>query len=191
MVCRRERLWAFGQDLFKSIPESLRSKALGGKLPQRGQDGSAIPIGHFSFRTGLADAVQSGEQQVMSGRGSGAWSGPKGGEQVPHSGLLSGRPQGGGQAKIAGGSGQGDGGGTIADHLSQFLGGAQVGLMDDTRLAFDAGTFDHGVIEFVAFFLRDEARHNRVIQSFTCQTNYVKHLMQIYRDIHRNLLYTG
>ena len=76
-----------------------------------------------------------------------------------HTPVLSGRPQGGGQAKIAGGSGQGDGGSTIADHLGQLLGGAQVGLMDDARLTFDAGTFDHVVIEFVAFFLGDEAWH--------------------------------
>ena len=59
---------------------------------------------------------------------------------------------------------QGDGGGAVADHLGELLGGAQVRLMDDAGFALDAGTFDHVVVEFVAFAFGDEAWHNRVIQ---------------------------
>jgi len=51
------------------------------------------------------------------------------------------------------------GGGAIADHLGQFFGGAEVSLMDDAGLALDAGTFDDVVVEFIAFFLGDEACH--------------------------------
>ena len=86
-----------------------------------------------------------------------AW--PEGIEQVPDAGFLSGSPERGGQAELAGGGGQGDGGGAIADHLGEFLGGAEVGLMNDTGLAVDAGTFDDVVVEFVAFLLGDEACH--------------------------------
>ena len=99
------------------------------------------------------------QQEVVSGRGSGTWRGPEGVEQVPDAGLLSGGPEGGGQAKLAGGGGQGDGGGAIANHLGEFLGGTEVGLMNDAGLAVDAGTFDDVVVELVALLLGDEACH--------------------------------
>src|SRR5208282_6683096 len=102
----------------------------------------------------------------MSGRGSGAGRGPKGLQQLPDPGLLSRCPEGHGQAKLARRSGQGDGGGAIAHHLGQLLGGAEVSLMNNAGLTLDAGTIDHIVVELVAFFLGYEARHNRVIQYY-------------------------
>jgi hypothetical protein len=90
-------------------------------------------------------------------------------QQVPDAGLLSGGPEGGGQAKLAGGGGQGDGGGAIADHLGEFLGGAEVGLMNDAGLAVDAGTFDDVVVELLPFFLatRLAIQGNTIFQPLT------------------------
>jgi hypothetical protein len=71
--------------------------------------------------------------------------------------LLSGGPEGGGQAKLAGGGGQGDGSGAVADQLGEFLGGTEISLMNDAGLAVYAGTFDDVVVEFVALLFGDEA----------------------------------
>jgi hypothetical protein len=38
------------------------------------------------------------------------------------------------------------------DEFGEFFGGAQIGLMDDARLAVDAGAFDEVVVEAIAFF---------------------------------------
>jgi hypothetical protein len=47
----------------------------------------------------------------------------------------------------------------LLNQFREFFGGAQIGLMDDARLAVDAGAFDEVVVEAVAFFLFDEASH--------------------------------
>src|SRR5271157_693057 len=127
---------------------------------------AAIPIGHFRFGAGLTDAVDRRQQQIMSGRGSGAGPGPEGLQQIPDAGLLRCCPEGHGKAKLARRRGQRDGGGAIAHHLGQLLGGAEVSLMNNAGLALDAGAFDHVVIELVAFLLGHEAWHNRVIQYY-------------------------
>src|ERR1700735_1079667 len=157
IVSRGERLWSFGQVLFKGVPEGLRSKAFGGNMPERRQDGGAIPIGDFSLGARLADAVDGRQQEVVSGRGSGAWRRPERLQQIPDAGLLSGGPEGSGQAKLAGGGGQGDGGEAIADQLGEFLGGAEISLTNDAGLGVGAGTFDDVVVEFIAFLLGEEA----------------------------------
>ena len=47
----------------------------------------------------------------------------------------------------------------MLDEFGDFFGGAQIGLMDDARLAVDAGAFDEVIVEAVAFFLFDQAGH--------------------------------
>src|SRR2546428_6688207 len=54
--------------------------------------------------------------------------------------------------------------GTILQEIGQSVGCSQIRLLNDARLAVDAGALDDVIIEFVAFLLADEGRHNRVIQ---------------------------
>lgn len=46
-----------GATAIKAVPDLWRGEAVGLKPPQRMQLRVAIPIGHFGFRAGLADAV--------------------------------------------------------------------------------------------------------------------------------------
>jgi len=73
--------------------------------------------------------------------------------------LLRHRPESRWQTKLAHGSRQGKGGGAVADHFRQLLGGAQVSLVDNAGLALDAGAVDDVVVELVAFLFGDEAWH--------------------------------
>jgi hypothetical protein len=47
----------------------------------------------------------------------------------------------------------------VADHFREFLGGAQISLMDYAGFALHAGTFDDVVLEPVAFLFGHEAWH--------------------------------
>src|SRR5580658_8548467 len=49
-------LQVFLLDAVETVPELLRAKSLGRKIPQRTQDGAVIPAGHFGLGTRLADA---------------------------------------------------------------------------------------------------------------------------------------
>jgi hypothetical protein len=81
----------------------------------------------------------------VSGTGSGTRRRPQGFQQVPHAGLLCGQPLGAGEAEVSQGGGEGDGGGILLDEFSEFLGGAEIGLMDDAWFTVDAGAFDEVV----------------------------------------------
>jgi hypothetical protein len=103
--------------------------------------------------------MNGGQEQVMGGRGSGSRLGPELPKQFEDAGLLSGQPQGAGQAEIAHGGSQRYRSGAIADQGGDLLGGAEVALMDDARPPVDAGALDDVIVKLVALFLRDEARH--------------------------------
>jgi hypothetical protein len=72
---------------------------------------------------------------------------------------LGGEPQGTGKSEVAHGGGEGDGSGVLLNDLGEFLGGAEVGLMDDAGFAVDPSAFDEVVVEAVALFLFDETSH--------------------------------
>ena len=55
----------------------LRREALRCEPPERVQDATMMPIGDFGFEAGLANAVNSGQQQVAGGGGTGAGFGPE------------------------------------------------------------------------------------------------------------------
>ena len=69
------------------------------------------------------------------------------------------KPEGAGQSEVPRRRGNRDGGGPIFDQRRDFLGRAEIGLVDNPRLAIDAGAFDDIVIKLVAFFLGDERSH--------------------------------
>jgi hypothetical protein len=101
--------------------------------------------------------MNGGQQQVVGGAESGARLGPELLQQIEDTGLLGGQPQGTGQAEIAHGGGQRYRSGAIANQGGDFFGGAEIALMDDARLAVDAGALDDVVVELVALLLCDEA----------------------------------
>src|SRR5438876_3363892 len=117
------------------------------------------------YRSGMGtqqDVLQAQLQKtklIVSGAGSGTRSRPQGFQQRPHAGLFCSQPQGAGEAEVSQGGGERDGGGLLLDELSEFFGGAQIGLMGDAGFTVDAGAFDEVVVEAVAFFLFDEASH--------------------------------
>jgi hypothetical protein len=98
--------------------------------------------------------MNGGQQQVVGGGESGARLGPELLQQIEDTGLLGGRT---GQAEIAHGGGQRYRSGPIANQGGDFFGGAEIALMDDARLAVDAGALDDVVVELVALLLCDEA----------------------------------
>ena len=49
--------------------------------------------------------------------------------------------------------------GTILDQRSDFLGGAEIGLMNDAGLAVHASAFDDVVVKLVGLLLGNEGRH--------------------------------
>src|SRR5437016_10765466 len=154
-----QSLTGFRKNLFEGVPEGLRGKALGRETPLGSEDGLLVPVADFGLRTGIADAVNGGEQEIVSGAGSGTRSRPQGFQQRPHAGLFCRQPQGAGEAKVSQGGGERDGGGLLLDQFSEFFGGAQIGLMDDAGFTVDAGAFDEVVVEAVAFFLFNQASH--------------------------------
>ena len=156
---RREGLGFGWQNLVEDVPEGLRSKPFGGKAPGGSEEGLLIPSSDFGLRAGITDAVNGGEQQIMSGAWPGARSGPQRFKQRPQAGVLSGEPQGAGKSELPQGRREGHRGGAFLDEFGEFFCGAEIGLMNDTRLALDSGAFDEVVIEAMAFFLFDEAGH--------------------------------
>ena len=103
--------------------------------------------------------MNGGQEQVVGGRGPGARLGPQLLEQLEDAGLLGGQPQGTRQAEVAHGGGEGHRSSAVADQSGDLFGGAEVALMDDARLAVDAGALDDIVVELVALLLSDEASH--------------------------------
>jgi len=73
--------------------------------------------------------------------------------------LLCREPQSAGQPEFARSGGQRDRGGAVLDEGGDLLGSTEIRLMDDARLAIDAGAFDDVIVELVALFLGDEGRH--------------------------------
>jgi hypothetical protein len=110
--------------------------------------------------------MNGGQEQVMGGGGPGARLRPELLEQFEDTGLLSGQPEGTGQAEIAHSGSQRYGSRAIANQGGDLFGGAEIALMDDAGVAVDAGTLDHVVVQLVALLLCDEAGHNRVIQVY-------------------------
>jgi hypothetical protein len=47
----------------------------------------------------------------------------------------------------------------LLDKFGELFGGAEIGLMDNSGFAVDAGAFDEVVVEAIAFFLFDQASH--------------------------------
>src|SRR5260370_27472380 len=80
------------EDLIKAIPEGLGSESLGWEAPEVMEDGVAIPIGNLGLGAGLADAVNGGNQEVMSGRWTGAGGWPNGFQDGECAGVLSDQP---------------------------------------------------------------------------------------------------
>src|SRR5262249_9718394 len=134
--------------------------------PERLQDAMVIPVGDLGFRTRLTDAVNSGQEQIMRGRGSGAGLWPELLQQGEETGLLSRQPQSAGQAEGAQGGGKRHWGWACPNQSSLLVSGAKVAMMDDARFAGAASAFDDVVVDLFAILLRDEASHNRVIQIY-------------------------
>jgi hypothetical protein len=75
--------------------------------------------------------------------------------------LENARPQGcqperAGQAKLQSGGLQRERRGAIFDERSHLFGATEVRLVNNARLAVNAGALDDVVVEMVAFFLGDE-----------------------------------
>jgi hypothetical protein len=85
-------LW---QNLFEGVPEGL----LGRKTPLASKDGLVVPVADFGLRAGITDAMNGGEQEIVSRTGSGTRRRPQGFEQQPHAGLFGGQPQAPGRPK--------------------------------------------------------------------------------------------
>src|SRR5438876_9836550 len=137
IFCGSHGLALLRQNLFEGVPEGLRGKAFGRKPPLGSEDGPIIPVADYRVWTGITDAVNGGEQEVVSGTGSRTRRGPQGFQQWPQAGLFGSQPQGAGEAEVSQGGGEGDGGGLLLDEFSEFFGGAQIGLMDDAGLPVD------------------------------------------------------
>src|SRR5580704_701202 len=114
------------QNLLEDIPEGLRSEALRREVPQRVQDGRVIPVGDLSLGTRLTNAVNSGQQEIVSRRRGGAGRRPERLQQRKDTGLLGGKPEGAGQSEIAHGGGYGYGGSAVLDQGGDLFGGAEI-----------------------------------------------------------------
>ena len=141
---------------------------------------------------GAADAVEGGEQQVVSGGRTGAGFAPQGLQQGEDPGLLGGQPEGSGQAQLAAGSREGQGGGAIFEQGGDLLGVAQIGLVDDAGAAVAAGGLDDVIVELVFLAFGDEGSHDRVIHTTQNRTlssiiigYYSQHNGNISRVIHK------
>jgi hypothetical protein len=64
--------------------------------------------------------------------------------------MLSGEPQGAGESELPPGGREGHWGGAFLDEFGEFFCSAEKGLVDNARLAPDAGALDEVVIEAVA-----------------------------------------
>jgi hypothetical protein len=123
------------------------------------QDGTVIPIGDLGLRTGLTNAVDSSQQEIVSWRGAGAGLRPERLQKRKNASLLGGEPKRTGQPEVTHGGGQRHGGGAVLDQVGDLFGGAQIGLVDDAGFAIDASAFDDVVVELIALFLGDEGGH--------------------------------
>src|SRR5256885_11579037 len=159
-----QSLTGFRKNLFEGVPEGLRGKALGRETPLGSKEGPLVPATDFGFRTGITDAVNGREQEIVSGTGSGTRSRPQGFEQRPHAGLFGSQPQGAGEAEVSQGGGEGNRGGLLLDEFGDFFGGAEIGLMNDAGFAVDASAFDEVVVEAGApffFFVGGRTRQEK------------------------------
>ena len=147
------------EDGFEAVPKGLRGEAVSGEMPESGQSGAFIPVLHFGFGAGFADAVNGGEQDVVSGGRAGTGFMPKRLEKIEDAGLFGGEPKGTGEAELACGGSNGDGSGAVFDEGGDSLSGAQVVLMNDAWLAVDAGAFDGVVVSLLALLFGDDGRN--------------------------------
>src|ERR1039457_4532653 len=152
-------LQLFLRNAVETVPELLRSKTLRRKAPLGTQDGAVIPISDFGFRSGLADTVEGGQQQIMRRRGAGARGGPQRLEQLKNAGALGCQPEGAGQAEVQSGGFQRKGSGSVSDERGHLFGATEISLANIARLAVDACAFDDVVVEMIAFLLGDERCH--------------------------------
>src|SRR5256885_9150916 len=136
-----QSLTGFRKNLFEGVPEGLRGKALGRETPLGSKEGPLVPATDFGFRTGITDAVNGREQEIVSGTGSGTRSRPQGFEQRPHAGLFGSQPQGAGEAEVSQGGGEGNRGGLLLDEFVVFFGGAVISLMIDLGIVVLASAF--------------------------------------------------
>src|SRR5579862_5173425 len=113
VIAGGQRVQALRQDLLESIPESLRSKTFRWDSPDRMQNGFAVPVGDLGLRPGLADAMDSCQQQVTGRRRAGSRRRPEFLQYLKQSGLLRGEPEGARQSEVAGSGGQGDRRGSV------------------------------------------------------------------------------
>jgi hypothetical protein len=72
---------------------------------------------------------------------------------------LSGQPESAGQPELYGGSGDGNGCGAVLNKSGDAFRSTEVGLLDDTGLAIDAGALDDVVVELVGLFLGHDGGH--------------------------------
>jgi len=149
----------FLRNAVEAVPELLGGEPLGCKAPLRTQDGAVIPIGDFGFRSGLADAVDRGQQQIMRRRGTGVSSGPQRLKQFEDARALSCQPEGAGQAEVQSGGLQRKGRGAAFDERGHLFGATEISLVNNARLAVDACAFDDVVVEMVAFLRGAERCH--------------------------------
>src|SRR5260370_5276082 len=149
------------EDLIKAIREGLGSESVGWEAPEVMEDGAAIRIGNLGLGAGLADAVNGGKQEVMSGRWTGAGGWPNGFQDGECAGVLSGQPESAGQPEFDGGSSDGDGCGAVLDKGGDSLSGAELGLLDDPGFAVDAAALDEVVIELVCLCLTNNRSRER------------------------------
>ena len=99
------------------------------------------------------------QQQIMRRRRARARFGPERLEQGKNTALLSGEPERSRQAHIGSRGFQWHRSGAIPDQRRDFLGRAEIRLVDDAGLAVDAGALDDIVVKFVGLLLGDEGRH--------------------------------
>jgi hypothetical protein len=69
------------------------------------------------------------------------------------------QPERAGQAEVDRGGLQRQRRGALLDQGGDLLGGAEIGLMNDARLAVDARAFDDIVLALVGLLLGDKGRH--------------------------------
>src|ERR1700740_3075965 len=122
-----QSLTGLRKNLFEGVPEGLRGKALGRETPLASKEGPLVPATDFGFRTGITDAVNGREQEIVSGTGPGTRRRPKGFEQRPKAGLFGSQPQGAGEAEVSQGGGEGNRGGLLLDAFGGFFGVAGMG----------------------------------------------------------------
>jgi hypothetical protein len=72
---------------------------------------------------------------------------------------LGSEPERARETKLHRGGFQRQRGSAIFDQGSDFVGSAEIGLMDDTGFALDPSAFDDIVVELIGFLLSDQGSH--------------------------------